>query len=335
MTSQQLHSIERRRALALLSISALGLAAPRAFGQATLPAQARIIVGFAPGGAPDIVARRLADLLTGKLATTVIVENRPGAGSRIALDAARLLPPDGLTLLLSPAGIVTTNPHTYRKLNYDPAKDLTPIALTNTVSFGFAVGPAVPPSVRDVATFAAWVKTQSGAVAFGSPAAGAPPHFIGDTLSRSLKLGLTHVPYRGSAPAFNDLFGSSIAAVSVTLGDLVKHAEARRLRILAVSGAKRSGFAPDVPTFGEQGIKDLDRDDWFGLYVAGTAAPEVVQRLSVMTREVQTSAVYQKALRDSYLEPTWSTPQELEQRGRSDFDYWGPLIKASGFVADA
>jgi tripartite-type tricarboxylate transporter receptor subunit TctC len=299
-----------------------------------MPSQARIFVGFPPGGAPDIVARRLADVLTGKLATTVIVENRPGAGSRIALDAARQLPPDGLTLLLSPAGIVATNPHTFKKLNYDPFKDLTPIALTNTLTFGFAVGPAVPAQVRDVATFATWVKGQPGSIAFGTPAAGAPPHFIGDWLSRSLKLGLTHVPYRGGGPAFNDLFGGSIASLSLTLGDMVKHHESGRLRIIAVSGEKRSAFAPQIRTFAEQGVQGLERDDWFGLYVGGQASPEVVKRLSAITREAQLGEVYQKALRESYLEPAWSTPEGLDQLGRKDNAHWAPIIKASGFIAD-
>ena len=180
-----------------------------------------------------------------------------------------------------------------------------------------------------------WPASPPGREHKRAPAAGAPPHFVGDWLSRSLKLGLTHVPYRGSAPIFNDLFGSSLAAASVTLGDLVKHAEARRLRILGVSGTRRSPFAPEVPTFAEQGIKGLERDDWFGLYIVGQPAQEVVQRLSALTRQAQTGEAYQKALRDSFLEPAWSTPQELDQRGRADLEHWGPIIKASGFVADA
>jgi tripartite-type tricarboxylate transporter receptor subunit TctC len=326
--------LTRRGVMAAAAAGTLGLAFPPLRAQA-LPPLARIIVGFPPGGSPDYVARRLAEGLTGKLAAAVVVENRPGAGSRIALDAARQLPPDGLTLLLSPAGMVATNPHTYRKLNYDPVKDLTPITMTHSVTFGFAVGPAVPSQVRDIAGFAAWAKGQSGTIAFGSPAAGAPPHFIGDWLGRSLNLGLTHVAYRGGAPALNDLFGGAIASLSLTLGDLVKPAEAQRLRILAVSGSKRSVFAPSVPTFAEQGVKGLDRDDWFGLYVAGQATPEVVQSLSALTKEVQDGAVYQKAMRSNFLEPTWTTPQELAQRGLDDLAHWGPIIKASGFTADS
>jgi tripartite-type tricarboxylate transporter receptor subunit TctC len=143
------------------------------------------------------------------------------------------------------------------------------------------------------------------------------------------------VAYRGGAPALNDLYGGSIASLSLTLGDLIKPAEAQRLRILAVSGSKRSVFAPEVPTFAEQGIKSLDRNDWFGLYVAGKAAPEVVQRLSAITKDIQTGDAYQKAMRSYFLEPAWSTPQELAQRGQEDLLYWGPIIKASGFTADS
>lgn len=326
--------MSRRRVLAAAAASTLGLTTPWLRAQ-DLPPLARVLVGFAPGGTPDIVARRLAEGLAGKLAASVIVENRPGAGSRIALDVAKQSPPDGLTLLLSPAGIVTTNPHTYRRLNYDPVKDLTPITLTHSLTFGFAVGPAVPPQVRDIASFAAWAKGQSGTIAYGTPAAGAPPHFIGDWLGRSFKLGLTHIPYRGGAPALIDLFGGAIASACLTLGDLVKPAEAQRLRILAVTGNKRSAFAPEVPTFEEQGVKGLDRDDWFGLYVAGQAAPDVVQRLSAITKALQTGDAYQKAMRSNYIEPAWSTPKELAQRGQEDLLHWGPIIKASGFTADS
>jgi tripartite-type tricarboxylate transporter receptor subunit TctC len=328
--------LRRRRMLMSWSAAALGLAGVGARAQsAGLPALGKIYVGFPPGGAPDIVARRLADLLQGKLATTMVVENRPGAGGRIALDGARQTPPDGLTLLLSPAGIVTTNPHTYRKLNYDPFKDLAPITLTHTISIAFAVGPAVPDSVQDLKGFAAWARAQSAPVTFGSPAAGAPPHFVGDWLGRSLNLNLTHVPYRGGAPAFNDLFGGSISGLALTAGDFVKHVEGKRLRVIGVTGSKRNADLPNVGTFAEQGVKGLERDDWFGLYIAGNPTPELVQRLSSITREVQTGEAYRRTLRENYLEPAWSTPQELERRGREDHAHWAPIIKASGFVADA
>ena len=147
--------------LAAAALGALGVRPAAAQG---LPETARIIVGFPPGGAPDIVARRLADQLMGKLARAIVVDNRPGAGGRIAVDAARQSPADGATLLLNPAGVLTINPHSYKKLNYDPFKDFTPISLAALIDFGFGVGPAVPAEVKDIAGFAAWAKANPGKV---------------------------------------------------------------------------------------------------------------------------------------------------------------------------
>ena len=201
--------------LAALALAGLALQA----SAQSLPETARIVVGFPPGGAPDLVARRLADQLAGKLAKVVIVDNRPGASGRIAVDIARQSPPDGLTLLLNPAGVLTINPHSFKKLNYEPFKDFAPISLVSMIDFGFAVGPAVPPEVKTLADFATWAKANPGKVTYGSPAAGAPPHFVGDVLSRSMGLGMTHVPYRGATPALNDLLGGQISSLVVTLGD--------------------------------------------------------------------------------------------------------------------
>ena len=327
----------RRQILRWGSLSLLGtVAAPRAFAQA-LPDSARVFVGFPPGGAPDIVARRLAEQLRGKLATAVVVENRPGAAGRIAVDAARLLPPDGLTLMLNPAGVLTVNPHTYRTINYKPFEDFTPLGLACIIDFGFAVGVAVPESVKTISHFAAWAKApaNAGKVSYGSPAAGAPPHFAGDVLNRTLELGMTHVPYRGGQAALTDVIGGQLTAVVLTLGDLVAQARSGKLRILASTGAARSRFTPDVPTFAEQGVAGLDLRDWFGVYIAGKAAPAVVAKLAPMIAAALGSAEVAQALATAGLEARTSTPQELDRMGRADFERWGPIVKASGFLADS
>lgn len=173
-------AINRRSAVkaALGATGLLALGVTPAFAQ-TLPESARIVVGFPPGGAPDLVARRLAEQLAGKLAKAVIVDNRPGAAGRIAVDIARQSPADGTTLLLNPAGVLTINPHSYKKLNYDPFKDLAPVGLAAHIDFGFAVGPAVPADVKDLADFVKWAKANRGKVNYGSPAAGSPSHFVG------------------------------------------------------------------------------------------------------------------------------------------------------------
>ena len=233
-----------KAALGATGLWAIGAAPATAQSVApTLPESARIVVGFPPGGGVDLIARRLAEQLTGKLARSVVVDNRPGAAGRIAVDIARQSPTDGTTLLLNPAGVLTINPHTYKKSSYDPFKDFTAISLVALIDFGFAVGPAVPADVQNIADFAKWAKGNIGKVTFGSPAAGAPPHFVGDVLSRSLGLEMTHVPYRGGTPAMTDLIGGQISGVVLTLGDLIQPAKAGRVRLLASTGPARSKFA--------------------------------------------------------------------------------------------
>lgn len=331
-----MNSIQRRRLLQWGGAATVGAGLWRQTSAQALPDTARILVGFPPGGAPDIVARRLAEQLRGKLATAVVVENRAGAAGRIAVDAARLLPPDGLTLLLNPAGVLAVNPHTYRNINYKPFEDFTPLSLACVIDFGFAVGPAVPESVKTVADFAAWARlpANTGKVSYGSPAAGAPPHFAGDVLNRALDLGMTHVPYRGGQPAVTDLLGGQIAAVSLTLGDLVANARVGKLRILASTGGARSRFTPEVPTFTEQGVPGLDLRDWFGVYIAGKASPQVVARHAPMVSAAVASPEAVQALATASLEARASTPQDLDRMARADFERWGPIVKASGFMAD-
>lgn len=317
--------------LAVTTLWGLGLTSTQA---QNLPDTARILVGFPPGGAPDLISRRLAEQLTGKLARAVIVDNRPGAGGRIAVDIARQSPADGLTLLLNPAGVLTINPHTYKKLNYDPFKDFAPVSLAAVIDFGFGVGPAVPAEVKDLAGFAVWAKANAGKVSYGSPAAGAPPHFVGDALGRALGLEMTHVPYRGGAPALNDLMGGQLTAVVLTLGDMVQHAKAGKLRLLASSGPARSKFAPQVPTFAEQKVMGLEQRDWFGVYIAGVPSAEVIARVGPVVRAALGSPDYSQALAVGGIEAASSSSQELDRLAHSDLERWAPIVKASGFVAD-
>ena len=334
---------DRRAALKLAATGAataalwaLGLDAAQAqTADASLPDSARILVGYPPGGAIDLVARRLADSLSGKLARTVITDNRPGAAGRIAVDLAMQSPADGSTLLMCPSGVLTINPHTYKKSNYDPFKDFTALSLAALVDFGFAVGPAVPADVGNLAEFAAWARKQGpGKVSFGSPAAGAPPHFVGDVLSRHMNLGLTHVPYRGGGPALNDLMGGQIHALVLSLGDLVQNARAGKLRLLASTGPRRSPFSPELPSFAEQGVPGLEVRDWFGVFIVGKPAPAAAARASALVREALASPAYVRGVNALSIEPTSSTAQEVDRLVQEDYRRWGAIVKASGFVAD-
>ena len=330
-----MNSLTRRNALQLSIAAYSACLFGSVYAQVqSLPESAKILVGFPPGGGIDLIARRLAEQLTGKLAKAVIVDNRPGASGRIAVDVARQSPPDGLTLLLNPAGILTINPHTYSRSNYDPFKDFTALSLAALIDFGFAVGPSVPAEIKTLADFEKWAKANQGRVTYGSPAAGAPPHFVGDLLSKKLGLNMTHIPYRGGTPAMNDLLGGQISALVLTLGDLIQPAKAGKLRLLASTGAVRSKYAPDTPTFAEQNVVGLDLRDWFGLYIAGVASAGTMAKVLPLVRSALASPAYVQGVAVLGIEAASSTPQEMERLFRTDYVRWGGIVRASGFSAE-
>ena len=192
---------------------------------------------------------------------------------------------DGSVLLLTPASMLMIYPHIYKKLAYDAFTDVTAVSLGCTFDFGFCVGPAVPDSVKDIKGFLAWCKANPDKANYGSPAAGSVPHFIGVLLGQAGGVDLKHVSYRGSAPAVADLVAGQIQAVSAPVGEFTQQANAGKIRFLGVSGATRSRFAPNVPTFAEQGYKDLVFSEWFGFFApGGTPAPVVDARQRGDTR---------------------------------------------------
>ncbi|NUZ08012.1 Bug family tripartite tricarboxylate transporter substrate binding protein [Piscinibacter koreensis] len=319
--------------------SAAALALPALFAGRAAEAQSvdvlKIVTGFAAGGTSDTVCRRLADALRGTYAKTALVENKTGAGGQIAIQSMKTVPADGTTLLQTPASMLTTYPFIYNKLQYDPVKDLTPVSLACVFEFGLAVGPLVPTTVTTVPEFLAWAKAHPEHASFGSPAAGSTPHFTGEMLSRAGGANLRHVPYRGTQPAMLELSGGQIAAVSGPIGDLLPHTGSNgKARLLGVSGAKRSRFAPQVPTYDEQGLKDIVTDEWFALYLPGGATPEVVQRMNAAVRVALAKREVVDGLAVMGLEARSSSAAELAALQQRDTARWGPIVKAVGFKAE-
>ncbi len=185
------------------------------------------------------------------------MDNKPGAGGRLAVDELKRSPADGSVLLLTPASMITLYPHLYSKLTYR-VEDVTPVCTACKLVFGFGVGPAVPETVKDLKGFLAWAKANQGMANYGSPGAGTPPHLLGALLGKESGVDLRHVPYRGSAPGIQDLLGGQVASMTSPIGDYLPHLKSGKLRLLATSGPTRSRFAPDVPTYAEQGFKNLD-----------------------------------------------------------------------------
>lgn len=295
----------------------------------------KIVTGFAAGGTSDTLCRRVATKLGGEVARTAVVENKTGAGGQIAIQYVKGQPADGSTLLQTPTSMLTIYPHIYKKLPYDPATDLAPVSLACVFDFGFAVGPLVPASVKNVADFLAWAKANPTQANFGSPAAGSTPHFVGALLGRTAGVDLKHAAYRGTQPAMLDLLGGNIAAVSGPIGDITQHLSTGKVRILATSGAKRNRFAPDVPTFAEQGLKDMVHSEWFAFFLPGKASPEIVTRLNTALKAALASKDVVDGLATFGLEAMSSSPAELSELIRKDTAKWAPIVKAIGFTADA
>ncbi|GCL62877.1 Bug family tripartite tricarboxylate transporter substrate binding protein [Pseudaquabacterium pictum] len=327
-------SMQRRHFILSAAAAATTLAQPLARAQG-LPDRATILAGFAPGGTVDVTARRVADKLRDTLAKVVVVENRAGAGGQIALSALKTAPADGLTLLVTPMSMLGIYPHTYKKLPYDPVADFQPVSQAVRFDFGFAVGPMVPASVKTLAEFVAWCKANPRDANFGSPAAGSVPHFTAELFGRAAGIDLKHVPYRGTQPAITDLIGGTVAAVSGPVGEFLQHLPGGKVQLLATSGAARSKFAPAVPTYAEQGFKDIVFDEWFGIFMPAKVPAEALNRAATAIRSALAAQDLVDALAQMGLEARPSTPTELAALLKKDSERWAPLIKSIGFTADS
>jgi tripartite-type tricarboxylate transporter receptor subunit TctC len=307
---------------------------PHAASAQLMGGTVRMVVGFPPGGPTDTVARLLAEQLRTTYASTVIMDNKPGAGGRLAVDNVKVSAPDGLSLLFTPSSILSIYPHVFKKLSYDPVKDLTPVGAAGTVGFALSVGPAVPDSVKTLADFMAWCEANPGKAQYASPAAGASPHFVGASFARAAKFDFQHVPYRGSAPLLQDLLGGQIAAASTTIFDVMAQKEGGKMRAIATSGAKRSAFLPDVATFAEQGFPDVQAEDWFGVMLPANAPTDLVNRLATALKAAVATPLIQQRLKDFAFEPVDLSPSQLAQRLKADIAQWEPVVKATGFTLD-
>lgn len=309
-----------------------------AFAQAGLPLeQVKIFYGFPAGSSGDIVARRVGEKLAGSAYTKngAVVDNRPGAGGRIALDVLKPAPADGTHLALTPFSMLALFPHVYSKLAYDASKDFVPVSMAAVMQHGLAVGPMVPASVKNVKDFLAWAKANPKDANYGSPGAGSTPHFIGALMGIQAGVDLKHVPYRGSIPGVTDVVGGQIAAMVTPHGDFIANHKAGKMRILGTSGSKRSPFVPDIPTFAEQGFPELVVDEWFSFYAPARTPANVIAAANAAIN----AAVKDKAVVDALalvgLIAQGSTPEELGRSQKEQFDKWGPLIKKVGFTAES
>jgi tripartite-type tricarboxylate transporter receptor subunit TctC len=322
--------LDRRQ---ILAASLLATAPWAARAQGAPVETTRLLVGFPAGGKVDATARRLADKLRGAYAKTALVENKPGAGGRIAAEELKRSAADGSTMLVTPAAMITLYPHLYSKLLYTP-DDVAPVAGVATVAFALGVGPAVPDSVKNVKDFLAWAKANPTKANYGSPGAGSPPHMLGALLGKEGGVELSHVPYRGSAPGIQDLLGGQVTAFTSPVGDYLPHVKTGKLRVLATSGPTRSRFLPDVPTYTEQGFKALEQVEWYGVFMPAKTPQALVDRASASIKEFLAAPEVAEAFAPFGLEPTYQSPAELGRAVKTENAAWGPIVKRVGFTPE-
>lgn len=322
--------MQRRFALSAIAASiALTLQPDLAAAQAG--SSVKILVGFAPGGSVDALARQVAETLTTSLGRPAIVENRTGAAGRLAIEQVKVSNPDGDTLLLVPHGPVTLFPHVFKSLKFDMEKDFVPVTRIATGDYALSIGSAVP--AKDLAGFIAWVKTAGGKASYGSPGAGTLPHLLGVSVARAIGTPMTHVPYRGSAPAMTDLVGGQIAAVLSPVTEALPLHSAGKVRIIATAGATRSPFLQGVPTLKESGI-DIDVPLWFALYApAATPAATLTKLRAAVVQSLSTPEAAQK-MKLLGLVPAPSQPQEQLALQRQETQMWEKAVKLSGFTPE-
>lgn len=299
--------------------------------------QVKIINGFPAGGTADATSRRVGERMAGTAYTknAAVVENKPGAGGRIACETVKNAAPDGATLLLTPYSCTAIYPHIYDKLSYDPVKDLVPVSIAAVMHHGLAVGPLVPAGVKTVSDYIAWAKANPRDASYGSPAAGSTPHFLGALLGLNTQTDLKHIPYRGSVPGVVDVIGGQLASMFTPSGDFLANHRAGKIRMIATSGMKRSPFSPEVPTFAEQGFGYLTTEEWFGFYAPARTPAHIVTAANAAIN----AAIKDKSVIDSLatfgLVTQGSTPAEMAKSQRDENLRWGPLVRQVGFTAQS
>jgi len=301
-------------------------------GQAAAQPAGRVLSGYPPGGAVDILARVVAEEFSRSSGRTFIVETKSGAGGQIAVDALKQAAPDGNTFLVAAETNMVIYPHTVRKPTYDTPKDFIPVV--QVAAYDIAFGSKNDPRVTDFASWAALARRDQDANTFASPGAGSNMHFFGILLGDAIGTKLQHVPYRGSGPAVNDTVGGVTATVLSPVGTMLQHHEAKRLQILAISGPKRSDKLPDVPTFAELGMTKLTQTGWFGVFVpAGTPLEVVTRAHSALTEGMKRPEVRGRLVAMDMQFPGLSQ-QEFARQVDREYASWGNTVKAVGFTAD-
>jgi tripartite-type tricarboxylate transporter receptor subunit TctC len=291
----------------------------------------KIWIGFPPGGSADTIGRVLAEKMKVSLGQNVVVDNKPGAAGRLILGEIKRMPPDGQNLVLSPSGAMVIAPWLYNNLPYDPIKDFTPVSRIVTFDFAVTAGPGAP--AGDLKSVLAWMKANPGKANYATSGAGTVPHFAGMLLSQAAGVPLTHIAYKGGAPASQDLIGGQVPLMVDTASETIEHHKAGKVRILAVTGEARNRALPDVPTLKELGINST-ADAFFGLYGPAGMPSDLVARIDRAVADALRAPDIQERIYGFGLVPNHASGPQLALTQAEHLKKWETPIKASGFKAE-
>ncbi|ART53884.1 MFS transporter [Acidovorax carolinensis] len=321
--------LKNRRILlqALAAATVLPVAA-FAQGSATYPSDTvRMVVPYAAGGATDIVARAVADKMTGVWSKPVVIDNKPGAGTTLAAAHVARAPGDGHTLYM------TTSAHTisasiYKKLDYNPVKDFAPLTLVAKVPLVLVVRPSL--NVRTLTDFIKYVKANPEKASYASPGNGTAQHLAGEMFNTAMKTKIVHVPYRGDAPAITDLMGGTVDAMFATLTVVIPHIESGKLQAIAIANGSRVEKVPTIPTFTEAGLNNFEFATWFGVFAPASVPKNLRDRISKDIQAVVLTPEMKKKLVDMGGEVVANRPEEFEAFVQTEARKWQEAVRISG-----
>ena len=318
------------RAGASLAAVALGLPA-QAAGYPERPI--RLVVPFPAGGATDLMARTLAQKLGERLGQSVVIDNRAGAGGSIGAEVVANAVPDGYTLLFATMGSLTINPGLYRNLRYDPVRSFDPVALTHSTSNLLVVGPGV--KAKSVAELIELARRHPGEMTFASSGNGTTSHLSGELFKSLAKVDLTHVPYKGTAPALTDFLGGRTSMMFDTASNFIDHAKSGRVRPLGVTGRQRLASMPDVPTISETpGMGDYEVSLWLGVLAPTGTPQDIVARLHREISAAMSTPDMARQMGDAGIAVRLGNPSEFAALIRSDTAKWAGIVKRAGIQLD-
>ena len=292
----------------------------------------RFVVPYAPGGSTDIVARILAQKLSDAMGQQVVVDNRPGAGGSIGADVVAKSPPDGYTMVTAVTGIMAINQFLYRKLPFDPEKDLAPVTQVGSLPLILVVHPSLP--AKNVREFIAIAKAKPGQLNYGSSGVGTATHMTTELFKSMAGVDLVHIPYKGSGQVMGDVIGGQLALIFDQIVSSLPHVQGGKLRMLAITSAKRFPSLPDLPTIAESGVPGYESISWAGVAVPAGTPKEIIARLHAeIVKVLAAPDIRERFLRDG-IETVGSTPEQFTEHIRRERIKWAKVVKDSGAKAE-